>query len=501
MEYNKLFARSFSHYEQKMIGCWAFGVFLIITILTYYFALISNPSSLASIPILDTDPQLRMLVFRETSSTVQQLYTDDYPVMKTEVKEIIKEVIKVEDDINDGRQTKQELVKLPPVCNVSDQKFDICDIDGDIRIDGKSSTILYTSSSTNGFFAGNDSWRIQPYPRKTDKGAMKNVNEILVKPFLNNDSNAPNCSRYHSVPAIIFSVGGFASNHFHAYNDVLVPLFLTSRLFNQEVQFLITDSKPAWISKYKVILNALSKYPIVDLDKENDVLCCKKVILGLNFHKFLSIDPLKSPKNYSMENFTQFLRNAYSLKRSSAISMTVKGSGHRKKHPRLLIVSRQRTRKFSNVDSIAKMAKSLGYQVVIEEPSYAKDASTFTQMVNSCDVMMGVHGAGLTNIVFLPPTAVFIQVVPFGVKWVSTKYFAEPAPDMKLQYLEYKIAENESSLIQQYPIDHAVFKDPHSIGKQGWNVFKSVYLDKQDVNLDVERFRPILLKALGLLRK
>ncbi|KAI3920981.1 hypothetical protein MKW92_049675 [Papaver armeniacum] len=500
MEYNKLLARSFSHYEQKMIGCWAFGVFLIITVLTYYFALISNPSSLASIPILDTDPQLRMLVFRETSSTIQQLYTDDHPVAKTEVKEIIKEVIKVEDDINDG-QTKQELVKLPPVCNVSDQKFDICDMDGDIRIDGKSSTILYTSSSTNGFFGGNDSWRIQPYPRKTDKGAMKNVNEILVKPFLTDDSNAPTCTRYHSVPAIIFSVGGFASNHFHAYNDVLVPLFLTSRQFNQEVQFLITDSKPSWISKYKVILNALSKYPIVDLDKENDVLCYQRVILGLNFHKFLSIDPLKSPKNYSMENFTQFLRNAYSLKRSSPISMTVKGSGHLKKHPRLLIVSRQRTRKFSNVDSIAKMAKSLGYQVVIEEPSYAKDASTFTQLVNSCDVMMGVHGAGLTNIVFLPPSAVLIQVIPFGVEWVSTKYFAEPAPDMKLQYLEYKIAENESSLIQQYPIDHAVFKNPHSIGKQGWNVFKSVYLDKQDVNLDVERFRPTLLKALDLLRK
>ncbi|KAI3910477.1 hypothetical protein MKX01_034871 [Papaver californicum] len=442
MEYNKLLARSFSHYEQKMIGCWAFGVFLIITVLTYYFALISNPSLLASIPILNTDPQLRMLVIRDTSSPVQQLF------------------------------------KLPPVCNVSDQKFDICDINGgDIRIHGKSSTILYTSSSTRGFIAGNDSWRIQPYPRKTDKGAMENVNEILVKPFLNNDLKAPNCTRYHSVPAVIFSVGGFASNHFHAYNDVLVPLFLTSRQFNQEVQFLITDSTPSWISKYKVILSALSKYPIVDLDKENDVLCYQRVILGLNFHKFLSIDPLK---------------HAYSLKRSSPIDMTARGSGHHKKHLRLLIVSRQRTRKFSNVDSIAEMAKT----------SYSKNASTFTQMVNSCDVMMGVHGAGLTNIVFLPPRAVFIQVIPLGgLEWVSIKYFAEPAPDMKLKYLEYKISENESSLIQQYPIDHAVFKDPHSIGKQGWNVFKSVYLDKQDVKLDVERFRPTLLKALDLLRK
>jgi hypothetical protein len=37
----------------------------------------------------------------------------------------------------------------------------------------------------------------------------------------------------------------------------------------------------------------------------------------------------------------------------------------------------------------------------------------FARLVNSADVMMGVHGAGLTNMVFLPSRAVLVQVVPF----------------------------------------------------------------------------------------
>ncbi|XP_026383768.1 uncharacterized protein LOC113279284 [Papaver somniferum] len=178
----------------------------------------------------------------------------------------------------------------------------------------------------------------------------------------------------------------------------------------------------------------------------------------------------------------------------------MRGNIRSKKLPRILIVSRKRTRKFTNEGAIAKMAKSLGYEVIVEEPGVTKDATRFAQMVNSCDVMMGVHGAGLTNLVLLPPNAVFIQIIPWGgLEWVCGVSFEEPAKDMKLKYLDYKITENESSLIQQYPLDHAVFKDHVSVRKQGWHALRSVYLDNQDVNTDVKRFRPTLLKALELL--
>ncbi|KAA8541309.1 hypothetical protein F0562_025272 [Nyssa sinensis] len=213
----------------------------------------------------------------------------------------------------------------------------------------------------------------------------------------------------------------------------------------------------------------------------------------MGHHKELSIDPSKSL--YSMKDFRQFLRCSYSLKRDTAIKLRdVKG-----KRPRLLIISRRRSRRFMNEGKIAEMAKSLGFDVVVKEAD--SNLSQFAQVVNSCDVMMGVHGAGLTNIVFLPENAVLIQVVPMGgMEWLARTDFGEPAKHMNLRYLEYKIGEKESSLIQQYPIDHPVFRDPTAIHKHDWSVFRSIYLDKQNVNLDMGRFRATLLEALELLQ-
>jgi hypothetical protein len=46
-----------------------------------------------------------------------------------------------------------------------------------------------------------------------------------------------------------------------------------------------------------------------------------------------------------------------------------------------------------------------------------------------------------------------------------------------------------------------IIKDPSSIVKQGWEAFRSVYFDKQNIKLDVNRFRPILKKAHELLHQ
>ncbi|KAJ6371610.1 hypothetical protein OIU77_002009 [Salix suchowensis] len=197
-----------------------------------------------------------------------------------------------------------------------------------------------------------------------------------------------------------------------------------------------------------------------------------------------------------MKDFRKFLRSWYSLKKITAAKIR---DGDKRK-PRLLIIPRKRSRSFTNVGEIAQLAESLSYQVIVAEPG--PDVSGFAKIINSCDVLMGVHGAGLTNIVFLPENAILIQVVPFGkVEWASRISFEDPAKDMNIRYLDCKIKVEESTLIQQYPADHEVLRDPSAIGKQGWVAFRSIYLDKQNVTLDVERFRPTLVKALQLLHQ
>ncbi|KAG5229857.1 beta-1,2-xylosyltransferase [Salix suchowensis] len=363
--------------------------------------------------------------------------------------------------------TKNSTVE-PPLCTFMGRS-DFCEIKGDIRIDGNSYTVFIVSSEIDMLAAENTSWCIRPYARKGDQAAMDAVREWTVKLVAGASHILPQCTQNHSVPAILFSAGGYSGNHFHSFADIIVPLFLTSRPYNGDVQFLIT--------------NALSRYQPISIDYRQDIHCYDSMTVGLirRTSKELSIDPSNSP--YSMKDFRKFLRSSYSLKRTTAIKI---GNVSRKR-PRLVIISRKRSRAFTNVGEIVSMAKRLGFRVVVAEPD--ADVSGFAKIINSCDVMMGVHGAGLTNMVFLPEKAVLVQVIPIGgTEWLSKTYFEEPAKDMNIRYLDYKIRVEESSLIHQYPADHVVLRDPSA-------------LSKQNVTLDVNRFRPTLVKALELLHQ
>lgn len=372
------------------------------------------------------------------------------------------------------------------------ERSDFCEIKGDIRIDVNSSTVFIVPSESYILEASaNTSWSVKPYARKGDRSAMSMVREWKVK-IVKNHQNTLKCTQVHNVPGVLFSLGGYSGNHFHSFTDIILPLYSTARPFNGDVQLLVTDRQPRWVSKFKTLLNALSRYEVIDIDNRGETThCFSSITVGVKrqSRKELNLD--------SMEDFRQFLRSSYSLKKKTAIKIN---SGGEKKRPRLVIISRKRSRAFSNIGDIAQLAKSLGYRVVVFEPD--ANVSRSAQVMNSCDVLMGVHGAGLTNMVFLPVNAVLIQVVPFGgAEWVSKNYFQEPAKDMKIRYLEYKINLEESSLIEQYPADHVVLRNPLAIQKQGWEAFKSVYFDKQNVKLDLDRFKPILLRALEILHQ
>ncbi|KAF7041936.1 hypothetical protein CFC21_051654, partial [Triticum aestivum] len=110
-------------------------------------------------------------------------------------------------------------------------------------------------------------------------------------------------------------------------------------------------------------------------------------------------------------------------------------------------------------------AAAAQFDVRIAEPDNHTDMPNFARLVNSADVMMGVHGAGLTNMVFLPSRAVLLQVVPFGgLEWLSRVTFKDPAKDF-----------------------------------DGWNAIKTTYLDKQSVRLDLAKLTRTLQHARSLL--
>ncbi|XP_043715685.1 alpha-1,3-arabinosyltransferase XAT3-like isoform X1 [Telopea speciosissima] len=465
-------AKRFSWYEQK-IGNW---------VILFYFILALSSVTLLK-PYLDPLPISNLRLSMATQDLTKLVIEDTDSSQKLNLSNSQSSVSSGEVILKQERK---------PICNVSDPRFDICDIEGDVRIHGNSSSIFIASSSQMDALEGNKSWLIKPHPRKGDPNAMRFIREFSVKAIVGQEE-APPCSVYHSVPAVVFSHGGYSRNLFHSFSDVLIPVFETSAQFQGEVQFLVTNFEKHLIIKFQAILKQLSNYEIIDIDSDDQVHCYPRMIVGVKFYKDLKIDPFIS-NGYSMKMFRQLLINAYSLKKFTAIKI----SPDTQEKPRLLILSRKGSRSFMNVDEIAEMAKSLGFEVVVSEGM--KNMEEFSHVVNSCDVMLGVHGAGLTNMVFLPTNAILIQVLPWGgFDWVASNCYGQPPLGMDLRYLIYKIKEEESSLLQKYTLDDPVIKDPTSIHKHNWNQFQSVYMDKQNVKIDVGRFRATLLEALELL--
>ncbi|CAO2193466.1 unnamed protein product [Urochloa humidicola] len=405
------------------------------------------------------------------------------------------------------KQADWETPPLPdwkPLCDVtSNRRIDWCELDGDVRVLGANASVtLVAPPGADDRTFREESWRIKPYPRKADPNAMRNVREVTVQ-SVSTAAAAPSCTVRHDVPALVFSDRGYTGNYFHAYTDVVLPLFLTARQYSGEVLLLVTNLQMWWIGKYAPVFRSLSNYELIDLDGDPRVHCFRHVQVGLTSHDDFSIDPTRAPTGESMLDFTAFLRAAYGLPRdvawpaAASAGNTTAGNG-KKTRPRLLVIARGRNRRFVNVEEIARGARKVGFEVAVSEGRH--EVAPFAELANSCDAVVGVHGAGLTNMVFLPRGAVVIQVVPLGPMEFVASYFRGPSRDMGLRYLEYRIAPEESTLLDKYPRDHPVIADPGSIKAKEWVDFMGVYLFEQDVRLDMKRFRPVLKKALSRLR-
>ncbi|KAL8470260.1 hypothetical protein ACS0TY_032924 [Phlomoides rotata] len=164
----------------------------------------------------------------------------------------------------------------------------------------------------------------------------------------------------------------------------------------------------------------------------------------------------------------------------------------------MLIVTRQKTRRLKNQRQVVDMARALGFDVVAGDMS--NNVSFNARFVNSFDVMVGVHGAGLTNMVFLRENAIVIQISPFGVDYLGWVCFERGMESNKLNKLSYTVTLNESSLLGKYPPNSTIYKNPRAILNNDFIEFSIVYLQNQDLILDLNRFRETLLKVLELLR-
>eukprot|EP01018_Ginkgo_biloba_P005830 Gb_35187 [translate_table: standard] len=391
-------------------------------------------------------------------------------------------------------------------CDRSHFRTDVCYLRGDVRTHSPSFSILLHSNNTQ----NSTEEKIRPYTRKWETSIMNTVDEITLKTVNPAARNA--CQVNHSVPAVVFSTGGYTGNVYHEFNDGLLPLYITSEHLNREVVLVILEYHDWWMLKYGEIVQQLTNYPVVAYSRDKRVHCFPEMMVGLKIHDELTVNPSLMKNGKNIRDFQRVLSQGLAPRlraiagppkgneTSSSITHGLKGtplpkgSGTRFR-PRLLIISRRKSRVMVNQKQIVRLAEKIGFQVEILNPKRTTELAEMYRALNSCDVMIGVHGAAMTHFLFMRPGSVFIQIVPLGTDWAAATYYGEPAVKLGLKYIEYKILPEESSLFEKYERNDPVLTHPDSITSKGWWETKKVYLDGQNVRPSLRRLKKRLANA------
>ncbi|KAJ4781707.1 Glycosyltransferase family 61 protein [Rhynchospora pubera] len=391
----------------------------------------------------------------------------------------------------------EDAVPTKPICDFSDYRSDLCNMTGDVRTQGYNITTVFfvIPPSTENY---EQEWSVNAYSQKMYNYFSKNV---TVKQ-LRGPQNAPLCTiGQRNTPAILLSLGGPTGNIWHDFTDVIIPLFLASKPLNREVQFLLINHQQWFLDKFSLIFKDLSRYKVINFDEDKEIRCYRHMLVGLLNHKDLSIDPKRAFDGFDMYRFKLYIRSIYSLPMD--VELPYKMDKHPEKKPRLMLVVRSKSRRFLNQEEITDVIEKNGFEVVQVEPKRSDNLTEMSKLVDSCDVLMGVHGAALTHILFLRTNAVMVQVLPLGgqaMDFYANSCYDEPADDMRLRRIDYHITPEESSLLDKYGWDDPVIKDPDSVNTKGWSYRQKYYWNEQDLRLNVTRFEPVLVKALELIK-
>ncbi|XP_051193114.1 xylan glycosyltransferase MUCI21 [Lolium perenne] len=412
-----------------------------------------------------------------------------------------------------GRSTRCDQETTPPAaapapcsavangticCDRTALRTDVCVMRGDVRTQGATNSLFLLLPANSTSTSADE--RIRPYTRKWESSVMSTIDELRLRTV----PEASRCDVRHDVPAVVFSTGGYTGNVYHEFNDGIIPLYITARRYNRKVAFVMLEYHDWWITKYGHVLDQLSDHAPIDFANDNRTHCFPEAVVGLRIHDELAVDASRMPGSESIQDFRRMLDDAHrgrvnaiiqeEKENTKAAAAPAVGSDDK---PRLVIVSRNGSRAIENEAELARAARRAGFRVDLLRPRPDTELAQMYRVLNGSDVMVGVHGAAMTHFLFMRPGSVFIQVVPLGTDWAAENYYGEPARRLGLRYIPYKILPSESSLYRQYARDDPVLTDPAAVNAKGWQVTKKVYLDGQNVRLDMARFRRRLREAYG----
>ncbi|EPS71116.1 hypothetical protein M569_03640 [Genlisea aurea] len=377
---------------------------------------------------------------------------------------------------------RKKLLETGFSCDGSGISSKHCVVDRDMRIDTTTMTVTVASTAE-------ETVVVRPYARQEDKPLLQRVSPVKI--IAGKSLPASPCQHNHRIPAVVFSTSGFVGNVFHEINEIIIPLYITAKLFETKVQLIAEDYNPRFMKKYSMAFKSLASSEIINPETNRSTHCFPGGVVGLKFHGHLAVNSGDVPTGLSTADFRQFLRDSFNLKYTHVSQI---------KRPRLLLLSRRATRRFLNEDEMVRTMRELGFEVItISRAKTVSNIASFSRIINSCTVFVAAHGAGLTNELFLPDGAVVVQVDLIGLSWAAAAYYGNPGRAMGLHYLRYQIMPHESSLWKVFgPENSRVFTDPN--GTFPTEAGREIYLNGQNVRVDIDRFRETMVEAMSFVR-
>ena len=105
-------------------------------------------------------------------------------------------------------------------------------------------------------------------------------------------------------------------------------------------------------------------------------------------------------------------------------------------HPRIGLISRKQKRFILNERRLLDVGRSMGVSgelLPLEFMTFYEQLSHLQQ----CTILIGIHGSGLMNSMFLPRNSVVIQIIPYNVEG-ATGFFRPTAVANGMHYMEWR---------------------------------------------------------------
>ncbi|KAK9815085.1 hypothetical protein WJX73_007267 [Symbiochloris irregularis] len=215
-------------------------------------------------------------------------------------------------------------------------------------------------------------------------------------------------------------------NTMHFLNDQAIPFYLTLAewgLLDHPVQVVAMDdgryslwhASPEYLQARDQVWEQVAGRPIMNWWANiNDSFCAPEIIVGdpgdvlRNFDRLLPTDTVLDSRD-KYQAFVHWMLGRFNLSHPTP-------EQRRQQRPVVTLIDRSNSsmRRILNQDQILQAARGWPAEVRGVKLEQLDFASQLETVVNS-DVIMGMHGAGLGLLAFLPPWGVVVEMHPYGV--------------------------------------------------------------------------------------